>query len=199
VHGAERSNSNNAVVRVGAALVISVALFAQAQPPTLAGVLERAAAYVAEFERLLTAIAADETYEQLMGIPGRRGEFIATTRRRLTARFVLFRDGDEGYLVRRDVIEVDGVPAGDRTAGSRARVPDDLSRWSQIQRNQLRDDNARYNIGDIVEAEVTVSFKSQPLLGLLPPVEMHERYRARGPSQTIVEASAAYGPFYLLK
>jgi hypothetical protein len=63
----------------------------------------------------------------------------------------------------------------------------------RVMMTEVRADNRQ------VEAEVTVSFKSQFLLGLLPPVEMHERYRARGPSQTIVEASAAYGPFYLLK
>lgn len=80
-------------MRVSAALVLSVARFAQAQPPTLAGVLERAASYVAEFERQLTAMAADD---------------------------------------------------------------------------------------------------------LLPPVEMHERYRARGPNQTMIEASARYGPFRLV-
>jgi hypothetical protein len=49
-----------------------------------------------------------------------------------------------------------------------------------------------------VEAHVTVSFQSEPLLGLLPPIEMHEHYRAAGRSQTIVEASASYGPFHLI-
>ena len=48
------------------------------------------------------------------------------------------------------------------------------------------------------EAQVTVSFKSEPLLGLLPPIEMHEHYRASGRSQTLVEASASYGPFHLI-
>jgi hypothetical protein len=33
------------------------------------------------------------------------------------------------------------------------------------------------------------------LLGLLPPIEMHEHDRASGNSQTIVDASATYGPF----
>jgi hypothetical protein len=50
-----------------------------------------------------------------------------------------------------------------------------------------------------VKAEVTVSFQSTPLLGLLPPIEMHERYRASGRSETIIEAWATYGPFHRIE
>jgi hypothetical protein len=285
------------ITRIALALAMA-AIGVRAQPPALSDVLDRAASYVATFERQLTGIAADETYVQSMGISGRHGEFLPTTQRRLTATLVLIREGDEGYLEARDVREVDGVPVRDGSGSLAARVATEASRWGVADRMRLRRDNARYNIGDIVrtintpllalqvlrrqnqsrfsfspsadrsasvgaagagdtpgvfrvstdvwvigfrerahgtlirtetgrdvpcrgrlwidagtgrvmmtemlvnsrqvEAQVTVSFKSEPLLGLLPPIEMHEHYRASGRSQTIVEASASYGPFHLI-
>jgi hypothetical protein len=74
----------------------------RSQAPTLAQVLDRAASYVAEFERQLTGIAADETYLQSMGIPGRHGGFVPTTERNLKATLLLVREGDEGYLEARE-------------------------------------------------------------------------------------------------
>lgn len=264
--------------------------------PTLPVVLDRAASYVAEFERQLTGISAEETYTQSMGIPGRHDEFIVTAQRNLKATLVLVREGDEGYLEARDVREVDGVPVRDRTAMA-SRAAAEATRWTVADKMQLRRENARYNIGDVVrtintpllalqvlrrqnqsrfafsttsdrsssvgaasgdtpgvfristdvwtvafrerahgtlirnekgqdvpcrgrlwidpatgrvmmtemivdsrhvKAEVTVSFQSEPLLGLLPPIEMREHYQASGRSQTIVEAAAAYGRFKLL-
>jgi hypothetical protein len=286
------------MTRIGLALALAMAAIGvRAQPPALSDVLDRAASYVATFERQLTGIAADETYVQSMGIPGRHGEFIPTTQRRLTATLLLMREGDEGYLEARDVRDVDGVPVRDRAGSLAARAASEAPRWGVAEKMQLRSDNARYNIGDIVrtintpllalqvlrrqnqsrfsfspstdrsasvgaaaagdtpgvfrvstdvwvigfrerapgtlirtetgrdvpcrgrlwidagtgrvmmtemivksrqvEAQVTVSFKSEPLLGLLPPIEMHELYRASGRNQTIVEASASYGPFHL--
>jgi hypothetical protein len=276
------------------AIVLGTAVAPGAQTPTLSQILDRAATYVAEFERQLAGIAADETYVQSMGIPGRHGEFIATTQRELKASLVLVRDGDEGYLEARDVIEVDGIPVPDRATSLAARAATEVRRWGVADKMRLRSENARYNIGDIVrtintpllalqvlrranqqrfsfkttaerasavraptgdtpgvfrmatdiwtiefrerapgtlirtekgrdvpcrgrlwidpetgrvmmtemvvdsgrvKAQVTVSFQSEPLLGLLPPIEMHEHYRASGKTQTIVEASATYGPF----
>lgn len=270
---------------------------AGAQPPTLADVLARAASYVESFERQLTGIAAAERYVQTMGIPGRTGEFIPTTRRTLTSTLLLIREGDEGYLEARDVREVDGAPVRDRGGSLAVRAAAEASKWDAVDKMRLREDNARYNIGDVVrtintpllalqvlrrqnqsrfrfaaaadrsanvralsgntpgvfrvstdvwvvefrerargtlvrtqkrrdvpsrgrlwidaetgrvmmtemivdsrevKAAVTVSFKSEPLLGLLPPIEMHERYRATGRSQTIIEATAEYGPFHLM-
>ena len=129
-------------------------------PPTLARVLDRAASYVADFERQLTGIAADETYAQSMGIPGRNGAFIATTQRELKATLVLVREGDEGYLEARDVREVDGVAVRDRAGSLAGRAASEAARWGVADKMRLRNDNARYNIGDIVRTINT------PLLAL---------------------------------
>ena len=52
-------------LRIALALTMA-AMGVRAQPPTLPMVLDRAASYVATFERQLTGIAADETYLQSM-------------------------------------------------------------------------------------------------------------------------------------
>jgi len=44
-----------------------------------------------------------------------------------------------------------------------------------------------------LDASVTVSFKSEPLLGIQVPVEMHERYRSRAGAR--IDAIATYGKF----
>jgi hypothetical protein len=43
-----------------------------------------------------------------------------------------------------------------------------------------------------VQARIAVSFQSEPLLGLLVPIEMSERYTAHG---TTIEGLASYGNF----
>jgi hypothetical protein len=43
-----------------------------------------------------------------------------------------------------------------------------------------------------VEARMAVSFQSEPFLGMLVPIEMSERYSARG---TLIEGVASYGNF----
>lgn len=46
-----------------------------------------------------------------------------------------------------------------------------------------------------VRAQMTVSFQSEPLLGLLVPVEMRESYRSKTRSATRIETRARYGKF----
>jgi hypothetical protein len=47
---------------------------------------------------------------------------------------------------------------------------------------------------DDVTARLTVSFQSEPLLGLLVPVEMREEYRMKDNANRII-GSASYGKF----
>jgi len=49
-----------------------------------------------------------------------------------------------------------------------------------------------------VRAQVNVSYQSEPLLGLLMPVEMHERYTMRGDVR-LIEGTATYGNFRRLQ
>jgi hypothetical protein len=45
-----------------------------------------------------------------------------------------------------------------------------------------------------IRATIDVSFQSEPLLGMLVPVAMRERYEI-APSRSVVEGRAAYGRF----
>jgi hypothetical protein len=49
-----------------------------------------------------------------------------------------------------------------------------------------------------VRAQINVSYQSEPLLGLLMPVEMHERYTMRGDVR-LIEGTATYGNFRQLQ
>src|SRR5688572_11283697 len=89
----------------------SAVLFAGAQSPptepTLANVLRRTAAYVAEFQIRLSGIVAEETYTQDWYSVGPKGKTFA--RRELRSDLVLTKPaGAESWAEFRDVFEVDG-------------------------------------------------------------------------------------------
>src|SRR3954468_20338314 len=94
------------------AVFVSVALQAAAQPsppePTLAVVLERAAAYVADFYRRLSGIAAEEHYVQEW-YAERGGVRTSLGHRELRSDLVLMKPGsDVSWTEFRDVFDVDG-------------------------------------------------------------------------------------------
>lgn len=84
--------------------------FGAAQEPSLAEVLKRAAAYVAGFQKQLSGIAAEETYEQ--HIKKQASGDILVRRRRLKSGLLLVRpvgsgrsDADLGFMVPADMRE----------------------------------------------------------------------------------------------
>jgi hypothetical protein len=133
------------------AVVASVALQAQAPPPppepTLEVVLERAAAYVAEFYRRLSGIVAEEHYFQNWYSVRRRGERVTLSHRELRSDLVLMKpSSDEPWTEFRDVFEVDGhtVRSRDDRLERLLREPTGLDSAQAIVA-----ESARFNIGDI--------------------------------------------------
>jgi hypothetical protein len=117
------------------------------QPPTLKIVLERAGAYVEQFERQLSGIVAEEAYEQVV----RRAAptSVVLERRQLKSDLLLMQP-TPGYrwVQFRDVFEVDGRPVRDREdrLASLFLAPS-TSLFDRVAR--IRRESARYNIGNI--------------------------------------------------
>lgn len=131
------------------AAVAFAAAAAAADRPVLAAVLQRAAAYVAEFHRELSGIVAEEHYVQTARYPPRDRFADEAARRELRSDLLLVRPGGGGDWVQfRDVFEVDGVAVRDRDE----RIVDlflqpPASRAAQMMR--IRSESARYNIGTV--------------------------------------------------
>jgi hypothetical protein len=145
---------------------IVTAGFAAAQPePTLDVVLARAGAYVTEFQRQFSGIVAEERYQQEVKAFARRSgcqpsatrfapvlcpePLVNPMRSELRSDLLLVKAGAAGeWLQYRDVFEVDGQPVRDRTERlTRLFLIPSASSAGQIAR--IRDESARYNIGDI--------------------------------------------------
>jgi hypothetical protein len=83
------------------------------QEPSLAAVLQRAAVYVANFQKQLSGIVAEESYEQHIRKQGSGDPLVG--RRRLKSDLLLVRPvGSSRYVEFRDVFEVDGRAVRDR-------------------------------------------------------------------------------------
>jgi hypothetical protein len=136
-----------------------------AQEPTLAVVLERAAAYVADFHRQLSSIVAEEQYAQEWKTvwQGRRG----TTdlgHRELRSDLLLLKTFDANdWLQYRDVYEVDGTAVRDRQERLAGLFRENSMSSIALMRTIL-DASARYNIGDIARNVNTPVFPLKFLL-----------------------------------
>ena len=147
---------------------------ALAQEVTLASVLERSAAYVANYRRQLSGIVAEEQYTQderlaptaALGPQNRTGG----THREIKSDFLLVpAPGADGLVEFRDVFEVDGKPVRDRE-NRLARL---FLQGSPIADEQIRSivvESARYNIGSVYRDMNTPT---------LPLLFLSERYQSR--------------------
>ena len=134
------------------AMFASVALLAEPQPPppdpTLAVVLERAAAYVAEFYRRLSGIVAEEHYVQ--DWHGVRPEGKTSLGHvELRSDLVLMKPGgDAPWTEFRDVFEVDGraIRTRDNRLEHMLREPTTVA---SAHVSTILAESARFNIGDV--------------------------------------------------
>ena len=134
------------------AVFAGVALQAAPQPsppePTLAVVLERAAAYVAEFYRRLSGIAAEEHYVQDWHAE-RRGERTSLGHRELRSDLVLMQAGSgPAWTELRDVFEVDGRAIRSRDDRLEHLLREPAGRAS-AEVSTIIAESARFNIGDV--------------------------------------------------
>jgi hypothetical protein len=144
--------------------VVAAALAAAAfQPPparddfSTRAVVARAAAYVADYQRQLTSVVADEDYAQAILAQVPKDPAMPRARHLKSEVFFVFEPVDRQWMAIRDTMLVDGLPIADRVSVREAfqtLAPADVRRrYSQF--------NAQWNIGAI-----TRNF-NEPTLGLL--------------------------------
>jgi hypothetical protein len=153
----------HAVTMRGALAVLIAALVAvfvspqrvPAQEPSLKEVLKNAAGYVADFQKQLSGIVAEETYTQEIlkerGTPSlTKGNLvIGPPRRTLRSDLLLVKPGGaDRYVEFRDVFEVDGAAVRDRDQRL-ARLIGDSSPGSFDRMREIINQSARFNIGSI--------------------------------------------------
>jgi hypothetical protein len=150
---------------------------AAGRPLTLPDVLAKAGAYVTGFEQQLSAIVAEERYEQVLSFPKARTP-TGPIRRRLTSDLLLVRPpGATAWFQFRDVLSVDGEPVRDRDdrlvklfVDPPATVDDQIRR--------ILAEGARYNVGALLR---NVNAPVLPLQFLEP--KNQERFRFKRTSE----------------
>ena len=164
------------------------------EPTTLAVLLDRAGAYVAEFHRRLSTLVGEETYVQdWKTVWTSHGKSGATDHGHRVTRgdlLLIKAPGAEAWMGYRDVYDVDGTPIHDRNdALETAFRTGSLSTDATIRK--ILDESARYNIGDIHR---NVNWPVFPLLYLERPNQPRFRFSRgadRTPAATTAQSSAA--------
>jgi hypothetical protein len=123
---------------------------ASSEPESLAAVLARAGAYVAEFHRQLSTIVGEERYVQDWTAiqSGRHPTSTSLQHRELVSDVVLVKPPGAAWMTFRDVFEVNGAAVRDRDD----RLAQLVRRGSPSTNDSVRtilDESSRYNIGDI--------------------------------------------------
>ncbi len=136
------------------------------QEPTLEMVLERAGAYVDDYQKRLAAIVSEEFYRQqvIVATPSGRtaGRQFREGRqyRELKSDVLLVKPGDGGWVQFRDVFEVDNKPVRDRDQRLyKLFVNAAADRAEQVAK--IQSESARYNIGPLTR---TINI---PIMGML--------------------------------
>jgi hypothetical protein len=159
------------MLRVGCALVAAVVAVTLAlsgvegaagtQEPTLDVVLARAATYVAEYQKKLQGIVAEETYRQNVmstaaarfagsGTPGRTRGTTAREGRELKSDLLLVKLGNHDvWLQFRDVFEVDRKPVRDRDQRL-LKLFVDAKADARKQAESIQAESARHNLGPVM-------------------------------------------------
>jgi hypothetical protein len=119
---------------------------AQSSEPSLATVLDRAAAYVARFQQRLSRVVAEEHYVQDWRST-REGDTRRLAHRELRSDLILMQvGGDTSWTEFRDVFEVDGRAIRPRDG----RLEDLLQHATDLaQASTIVAEGARFNIGDV--------------------------------------------------
>jgi hypothetical protein len=128
-------------------------------------VVAAAAAYVAEYQRQLTSVLADEAYTQEIVAQVPRDPEMPRTRTLRSEVFFMFAPASREWMAIRDVMAVDGQPAGGR--------PDLHEALRTLQARDVaatfKTYNSRFNIGR------TIRNFNEPSLSLLVLDEHHRR------------------------
>jgi VWFA-related protein len=138
----------------------AAAVLTQEHTPELDAAMAAAAAYVDGYERRITAIGAEEEYEQavqqrqgtVVASGGRGGRGVAlgdtlaaTATRKTRAHVMTIGLGTRGWVSFRDVFELDGHAVHDSTERL-SRILQNVNAESLEQARQIADESARYNL-----------------------------------------------------
>ncbi len=156
-----------------------------AQQPSLADVLERAAAYVQRFHEQLSQIVSEETYVQTVVNTSRVADaMLLQPTRRLRSDLILVRSDEEQRFVElRDVYEVDGKPVRNRQDRLEKLLATD-SRAAGSQIAAIISESARYNVGTIRRNVNTP---------LLPLRFLHKSYQSRFTFKHATDGKPVFG------
>ena len=158
-----------------AATLIAVVVLAGAggaQEPTIESVLARAGAYVADYQKRLAGVVAEEFYRQNVVPTTRTGRAGNRQYRELKADVLLVKPGEgEGWLQFRDVFEVDRKPVRDRDERLYKLFLNAAATDRRAQAEKIQQESARYNIGPVqrtinipIMALLFLETRNQPLL-----------------------------------
>jgi hypothetical protein len=132
----------------------------RAQEPLLATVVERARVYIAEYQRQLSGVVAEELYVQSVTLP----PWSAKTRRLKSDVLIVRPPGADRYVLFRDVFDVDGRPVRDRQERLTGLFLKP-SPSADAQVRQIITESARFNIGTITR---TINVPTLALMVLDP-------------------------------
>lgn len=138
----------------------------QPDPTSVEAVVEAAAAYVSDYQRVLTAVLADEEYQQQIVSQTPRDDATARVRRLRSEVFFMFAPASDDWMAMRDVLSVNDKPVVDRPnlrEALRTLPPVEVAKTFKAY-------NSRYNLG-----RVSRNF-NEPTLSLLL---LGDRYRSQ--------------------
>ena len=134
-------------------------LVAQKAAPEPGALASLASTYVVNYYSQLSAVVAEESYEQ-NALSRARGQASGRQGRKLRSDFLLVRlPGDDDWTPFRDVFEVDGEPVRDRDDRLR-KLFLEMPAGARDTLQRILDEGARYNVGSIVRNV------NQPMLAL---------------------------------
>jgi hypothetical protein len=167
--------------------------------PSLATVLERAAAYVADFHRQLSSIVAEERYVQdwktkSPSLIQDRGTADLQHRVLLSDLLLVKPGGDAGWMEFRDVFDVDGRPVHERSERL-VKMFLEPSPSTARQISRILNESARFNIGDIDRNVNTPVFPLQFLEAANQPRFRFKQTGDRRPKTTGATAASNDGAF----
>jgi hypothetical protein len=184
---------------VTGALTLALASSVLHAQSEVGAILDRAGAYVDQFQRRFGSMVTEERYEQSVqdSIPLGARARPQWERVTLVSDFLLVQVPGEGWLPFRDVFERNGQKLRDREERLAQLFLNGSSRSSFEQARQIMLEGARYNIGSI---ERTINVPTLPLLYLTPAhrdrftFELGKRDAQDG---TAVEFREVRGPTYI--
>jgi hypothetical protein len=180
------------------ACVVALAAPALAQSG-IGAILDRAAAYVDQFQRRFGSMVTEERYEQSVQEAIALGSRARPQWERVTlvSDFLLVQVPGEGWTPFRDVFERNGTKLRDREERLTKLFLEGASRSSFEQAGEIMRESARYNIGSI---ERTINLPTMPLIYLTPAhrdrftFEVEKRDPQEG---TVVEFHEVRRPTYI--